>query len=85
MTDSPKLSEILELYENGQNPHQSEEYRLTKAQTALNAYYLSVFLEIVGPDNKYYKDGKTDDGYNIQLNYYKAELRTALKERLSYE
>lgn len=30
-----KVGEILDEYENGQNPHQSEDYRLKKAEQAL--------------------------------------------------
>lgn len=33
--DDKDLDEILDEYENGQNPHQSEEYRLDKAKQAI--------------------------------------------------
>ena len=50
MTPKPQantLHEILDEYENGQNPHQSEEYRLDKANKALNAYYLAEVLDVL--------------------------------------
>lgn len=40
-----KLDDILDEYENGQNPHQSEEYRLNKAKAALKSLFVAVVPE----------------------------------------
>lgn len=67
---SNELDEILEEYENGQNPQQSEEYRLNKAKSALNAYILAEVLGIVDKcfeDNQGYIDEKLKDALIVRF------------------
>jgi len=65
------IDEMLEEYENGQNPHQSEEYRLNKAKALITAKLKEV--EIAGRINELqnsFREFSKDVPFDERLKYY---------------
>ena len=69
-----KIDEILDEYENGQNPHQSEDYRLDKARNAIKDLLLEAQTQIAMNMQVQWKQERLNHTLSVKASEWKREL-----------